>query len=202
MHRPSFLFLVALLPSVLLATPARADDDGATALPHLRATRVSLAATPGFANLHRDVSSPGDRNAFVMGGELRVYPESPHGFVLAFNHAEGIFGPKVSLFDAGYSLCLYCSRHIGDVGGGVYFDLGPALGIVKDAPPGPDHSVLGARVSLGADAYLGFFTLGVVAGYRGGVPLGGPPDGWEGAASLLARVGFVFDEEDDVDRAR
>jgi hypothetical protein len=64
---------------------------------------------------------------------------------------------------------------------------------VRHAPPASNHDVLGGSVSVAMDLQLYNLTLGLVVGYRGGVPLSGTPDGWEGAATGMFRLGAVFD---------
>ena len=129
-----------------------------------------------------------------MGAQLRHQPtSSPHGFAATFLRAEGIFGPRVTIFDAAWSYRFIGGGPLGDASGAGYFELGPAFAFVSGAPPAPDHRVLGARASVSFDGYLGPVLLGVTLGYHGGVPLGGPRDAWEGAATSLLRLGLAFD---------
>ncbi|GAC1364824.1 MAG: hypothetical protein NVSMB47_16340 [Polyangiales bacterium] len=189
-HRWACALLVASCVSFVVAPSAHADE---TWVPPLGAVRIGGALTGGYATLHRSTSTPSSTGALAVGGELRVHPYSAHGLVLGFTQAEGIFGPRVSIVDAGYSLLLSGSRHLRGVTPAVYLDVGPALGIVSHAGPESNHAVLGGRVSLAVDLIFGGFVVGTVLGYRGGVPLGGQPDRWEGAFTWLARVGFAFD---------
>jgi hypothetical protein len=173
-----------------LAGEARADDPE-TSPPAPKTFRVDASLTAGYASLHRDVSSPQHVGAVVLGGELRLHPFEPHGAVLAYTRADGIFGPHVDMVDVAYSYRFIGAERLHGVTGAAYVDLGPAIGFVSQMSP--SHTVIGGRVSVAFDAHLGFFTLGTVLGYRGGVPISGPPDGWEGALTWLVRAGFVFD---------
>jgi hypothetical protein len=143
--------------------------------------------------VHRSVSSPTSEGAFAAGGELRVHPYSAHGFVLGFTQASGIFGPNVTIVDAAYSLRLIGSNRLEGVTGAVYVDLGPSIGFVSDAPPSPNHQVLGGRAGVAADTQIYNVTIGTVVGYRGGAPLGSVTDHWEGAFIWMLRAGLIFD---------
>ncbi len=116
-----------------------------------------------------------------------------HGVALAYTHADTVFGPNVNIVDAAYSIRFAGNPQLRGLTGAAYFDVGPALGFVAHAPPARDHAVLGARVSLAFDAQIANVTIGLIFGYRGGVPVSGTPDGWEGAATALLRLGLVFD---------
>lgn len=183
--------LVAFLASSREAQAQETDETSAAPAP----LRIGVAGTLGYGSVHRSSSSPAEEGATAIGGELRVQPYSAHGFTLAYTYAEGIFGPRVSIADATYSLRVLGSRRLTGVTGALYLDLGPSVGFVSHAPPGPDHTVVGGRVSAAADMQIWNFTIGPVLAYRGGVPLSGPPDGWEGAVTLLLRAGFAFDAD-------
>ncbi len=155
--------------------------------------RIGLAAHGGLAYFHRSTSSPTTKGGVVIGGELRVHPYSRHGGAVAVTYGGGIFGPDVTLIDAVYSYALIEPVPLRSVSTAVYLDVGPAVGLVSKAGPGPDHTVLGARASVTADLQISVFTLGITTGYHGGVPLGGPVDPWEGALTLMLRGGLVLD---------
>jgi hypothetical protein len=187
----------ATLSTAALVT-AFADDAHAqesVAEPPSVPLRLGAAGMLGRAIVHRSTSSPSSEAAVAVGGELRVHPYSPHGFVLGYTYVEGPFGPRVSILDAAYSVRLVGSRTLRGVTGALYADIGPSIGIVTDAPPAPDHNVLGARASVAADMQIWNFTIGPLVAYHGGVPLSGAPDGWEGALTFLVRVGLVFDAD-------
>ena len=151
--------------------------------------RLTVAGVAGYAFLDRSVTGPSSRDGLALGGEVRAHPtSSAHGIVTTFLQAEGVFGPRVSIFDAAWSY-----RFVSGASGAGYFETGPTIAFVSAAPPAPDHRVLGGRVSLAFDGYLGPLLMGVTLGYRGGVPLGGPPDGWEGAFTSVARLGGTFE---------
>jgi hypothetical protein len=155
--------------------------------------RIGLAAHAGIANFHRSSSSPSNETGAALGGELRIHPHSRHGGAFAITYGGGVFGPNVTLVDAVYSYALMEPRPFSGVSTAAYLDVGPALGLVTKAPPGPNHTVLGGRASITADLQLANFTLGISVGYHGGVPLGGPKDGWEGAFTALLRAGVALD---------
>jgi hypothetical protein len=187
------------LPLVLLAVlswsrASRAADPAEDASPPHPAPRLAIAALGGYAFLHRSASDPSSRDAATLGAQLRVHPtRSPHGFSASFLHAEGVFGPVVSILDAAYSYRFLGGHRLGGASRAAYLDAGPTLAWVWGAPPAADHRVLGARVSVAFDGHLGPLLVGVTLGYHGGVPLGGARDAWEGAVTSLLRVGFAFD---------
>jgi hypothetical protein len=183
---------MAAIACVVFPRAAHAEDEQGASSSHAP-FRIGAAGTGGYGSVHRSSSDPRSEGAMAIGGELRLHPYSPHGVVLGYTYAEGIFGPRVSIVDTAYSLRVAGSRRLDGVTGALYVDIGPSMGFVSHAPPGPDHTVLGARVSLAADLQLWNFTVGPVLAYRGGVPLGGPQDGWEGALTVLARAGIVID---------
>ncbi len=178
-------------------TPPAADPGSPPAAPASADVylpfRVGLAARAGLADFHRTSSSPGNEAGATLGGELRVHPHSRHGGAFAITYGGGVFGPNVTLIDAVYSYALTEPRPLHGVATAVYLDVGPALGIVSHAGPSPDHAVLGGRVSATADLHLALFTVGIAAGYHGGVPLSGAPDAWEGALTAMLRAGVVLD---------
>jgi hypothetical protein len=184
--------LVPLL-AVLAVAPAAHGQEAPSSESVNRPFRIGAAGTIGYASVHRSTSDPTSEGAYAIGAELRVHPYSQHGVVLAYTYAEGIFGPHVSIVDAAYSIRLIGGKPLHGATGALYVDMGPSIGFVSHAPPGPDHTVLGGRVSLAADVQLWNITIGPVASYRGGLPLGGPPDGWEGALTVFLRAGVVLD---------
>jgi len=143
--------------------------------------------------MHRSRTTPSQESGGAWGGELRVHPYSRHGLLVGFTHAEGVFGPRVSIIDATYSLRILGGLPLTGLTSAAYLDFGPAVGFVSDAGSAPDHTVLGARASAAFDLQLANFSVGALAGYRGGVPLAGPDDRWEGAFSAMLRLGLVFD---------
>jgi hypothetical protein len=173
-----------------IAGSARADETPETTKLPLR---LGLAGTAGYGNVHRSSSEPSSEGAFALGGEARIHPYSQHGFVLAYTYAAGTFGPHVSIVDAAYSARLIGPKKLQGATGALYVDVGPSIGFVSDAPPSRDHTVLGGRASLVADIQIWSFAVGPVLSYRGGVPLSGTSDGWEGALTLFLRAGLVFD---------
>jgi hypothetical protein len=194
-----FLVLVVLVSMFFVGT-AQADEEppSVTTPAHIAeaidGVRVGTAASIGFAEFHRSVGVPSVEAGATIGGELRVHPYSSHGFLAGFMYGGGIFGPTVTTLDADYSLCVSCPRSLEGVTGAVYLDVGPSLGFVHVSSGSPLHHVLGGRVAAAADLQLGSFTVGLMLGYRGGVPIDKQVrDDWEGAVTIDARLGFAFD---------
>jgi hypothetical protein len=188
-------FIVApLAGAVLAAAPlARAEDEGPGGKAPL-GTHVSADGSVGYVMFHRSTSEPTTMGALAWALDVHMHARSVHGFFLGYTHGEGLFGPKVTIFDGGWSWRFLGGRRVGNVSGAGYLDVGPAVGLVSE--DNPSHAVAGAHVGLTFDAHLGYFVLGVAFAYRGGVPIAGPPDVWEGAASTMLRVGFVLDAGD------
>ena len=188
--RPAFL-AAPLAGAVLAAAPlARAEDEEAGNHAPL-GTHVSADGSLGYVLFHRSTSEPTTQGGLAWALDVHLHPRSVHGFFLGYTHGEGIFGPKVTIFDGGWSWRFLGGRRVGGVSGAGYLDVGPAVGLVSD--DNPSHAVAGAHVGLTFDAHLGFFVLGVALAYRGGIPIAGPSDFWEGAASTMLRVGVVLD---------
>ena len=188
LRRLATLAIAALF--TLVTTQALATEDPAPP-PTLR---IGGALTAGYAFMHRSASSPAaEREGLALGAEVHVHPYSQHGFFAAATSAGALFGPEVDILDAGYSWRFLGSSRLRGLTGAGYFDVGPAFAFVRNATPAPTHDVFGGRASVAFDAQLYNVTLGVVVGYRGGVPLGGARDGWEGAFTSMLRVGVVFD---------
>ena len=183
---------VALLlaPMMLFANVALADD--APPPQTDPAARISVTADIGAASFQRSSTSPTSESGGFIGGEVRVHPLPMHGFVLGYTHANGIFGPTVSIVDAAYSLRLVGPRRLQGVTGAIYLDVGPSAGFVYVHHEDPTHAVLGGRISLASDLQLANFTAGAFFAYRGGVPIGAP-DAWEGAVTFGLRLGVAFD---------
>ncbi|MBS2014346.1 MAG: hypothetical protein JST00_15775 [Deltaproteobacteria bacterium] len=176
-------------PSEPAPTPAGGRDDDAA----YSAVRIGLAPHLGLANFHRSASDPSNKVGAVLGGVIRVHPHSAHGVAAGFMYGGGVFGPNVAIVEASYSYALTDPRPLTGFSTAAYLEVGPSLGFVTTAAPAPDHTVLGAHASFVGDLQLANFTLGIDAGYRGGVPLGGAKDGWEGALVAGAHVGVALD---------
>lgn len=173
--------------------PTLPPHDEETAVTPHPALRIGGALTGGYAYMHRSLSRPSNKDGLVFGGEVHVHPYSAHGFFGGVTGAEGIFGPSVTIIDAGYSLQFLGSPSLKGFTGAGYLDVGPAFAFVSHADPAPDHDVLGGHASVAFDAQIYNVTLGVAFGYRGGVPLSGANDAWEGALTSVLRLGAVFD---------
>ncbi len=189
MHSP--LHIKAVLPAVLcfallgLASRRAAADD--------QPPRFNLAAVVGIANFERSAQSPSDEGGGFVGGTLRVHPLPMHGVFTSFAVGEGIFGPQAAVADAGYSLRLVGPRELHGPTGAIYLDVGPAVGFVGGNGT-QDHSTLGGRFGVTAEARLAMVVLGLEGVYRGGLPLGANvPQQWEGMLSIGLHLGVVFD---------
>ena len=140
----------------------------------------------------------------------RIY-SGHHGLLLGVGFAAGasLAGPpQVGFFDAAYSFADFSSRRFRGFGGAFSFDVGPSLGLVQatydttppqNAPttgPQPDvpsHVTIGARVSMHADLFVGPVMLGIVLGYRGGVPSNASSrDNFEGMFFFNLEIGGAF----------
>jgi len=178
---------VATPPAPRLSLPPEREDDDQD--PPLR---LGIGVSGGYAHFHRSSTDPTTRDGVLAGIDVRVHPHREHGAVFGVSAGGAVFGPTVVILDAAYSFALTAPRRLGGVGTSAYAEVGPAFGIVSDAKPASDHTVLGGRASFAMDFHLTYVTVGAFVGYRGGVPLGGD-DGWEGALSMGLRLGVVFD---------
>jgi hypothetical protein len=130
----------------------------------------------------------------LYGGDLRLHPtSSPHGLTAGALDGGGLFGPNVSILDAAYSYRFLGGERLHDMQGAAYVDVGPMLAWVSNVGPAADHRALGARASVCFDGYLSILLVGIQFGYRGGVPLSGAKDAFEGAATASLRVGLAVD---------
>lgn len=116
--------------------------------------------------------------------------------------------PSVGFFDLAYSFADFSSRRLRGFSGAVSFDAGPSLGLVTATyqPAAAQnaasnaavvdidaHATIGGRVSLHADLFVGPVMLGLVLGYRGGVPTNASSrDGWEGLFFANLELGGAF----------
>lgn len=183
-------FLLLAVPVLLLAHEALADD-APPAEPD-PAARIGVTVNAGPALFHRSSTSPTEESGFFLGGEVRVHPLPTHGFVLGYTRAAGIFGPRVSILDAAYSLQLVGPRRLQGVTGALYLDVGPSAGFAYVHSEDPTHAILGGRLTVGGDLQITNFLVGAFVTYRGGIPIGAP-DGWEGVLTCGLRLGLAFD---------
>jgi len=154
--------------------------------------RVNAAATLGFGNYTRSVTSPQSESGAALGGELRVHPYSMNGVLFAFGSGGAVFGPTVTTVDFGYSFRPLAPRFMREVTGAVYFDIGPSMGWVW--PNQNLHHDLGGRAGIALDLQIYNVTLGAQVVYHGGVPVDGSAvSQWESFFTAGVRAGFAFD---------
>lgn len=183
-------FAAAEEPSPVEAAPAPAPPPPAPAPePELR---IAGDLTVGLDSFHRTTTGPRTESGASLGLDLRLHPMPMHGVLIGITEAAGVFGPSVTILDAGYSLRLLGPRRVGGVTGDLVFDVGPSFAHVH-VHDEPDHVVLGARATVATHLYLSGFTAGAFVTYRGGSPLGTAPDGYEGVFSGGLSLGFVID---------
>lgn len=182
-------------PTAIAQTPSRAELPPAAPPPKEGAPfRLGLAIDGGYAYFHRTESSPRTQGGVGLGAQVRIHPYSRHGFVGGVFRGAGIFGPGVTVIDAGYSLALFEPEPLDRGSLALFVELGPSFGIVEKATPSSDHTVLGLRGAVSAEVQISNFLVGASIGYRGGVPLTpGVVDGWEGALTGVLRLGASFD---------
>ena len=206
--------LASVTLALTVATAARADvDDFGTKLPDR--TRLTLAVSFPIPYSVAARSGTAGASSWVPAFtfETRIH-HGHHGALMAvggFPHAEPglIFAgsPQVTYFDLAYSYVATSSQRLRGTTGAISIEIGPSLGII-----GPtythgtqdwntvitgidvgDHLTLGGRVSTHFDVLFGPFMLGLVLGYRGGVPtIANARDNWEGVLFLDLEAGFAI----------
>jgi hypothetical protein len=145
-----------------------------------------------YGGYSRTEQSPQSESGLDLGGELRVHPYSASGAMVAFTTGGALFGPTLTVLDAGYSLRAFAPRILEGVTGALYFDVGPSLGFVT--PTNELHHDFGGRAGVAFDLEIWNATVGAQLVYHGGLPIdGGVPNQWESSYSFGLRVGFAFD---------
>ncbi len=155
-------------------------------------------------------------SGFVAAGALETRVHfGHHGFLLGVGFVprseasvSSSGSPPVGSFDVAYSFADFSNRRMRGFGGAVSFDIGPSIGLVGSTyepvaaqnamtnSPVLDvasHATIGARVSAHADLFIGPVMLGVVVGYRGGIPTNASShDNWEGLFFFNVEIGGAF----------
>lgn len=205
------LLLCASLPIAAHASDRDGPEpDRVTDARKWPAARISVAATGGMPFLFQAGPTGGNTPGMSFGPEVRAYFGRWHG---GFASYDFVMSPTlVHVVEAGYSVRLVGSPEMRGVHGALYADVGPSFAFVagcgicsygaSGGPSGPTdkHAMIGLRTGLAADLYLWNFTVGLVGGFRVGVPTIDSGVRTEGALSIALRVGFTFDAGDHVAR--
>ncbi len=136
--------------------------------------------------------------------EARLY-FGHHGFLASTGFTDS---PRVAFFDAAYSFADFSSRRMRGFQGSVSFDVGPSIAYVGNtyvatnaqnattASPVLDiggHATIGGRISSHVDLFVGPVMLGLVLGFRGGVPTNASSkDPFEGVFFFNFEIGGAF----------
>src|SRR5262249_37581284 len=116
--------------------------------------------------------------------------------------------PRATFADATWSFADFSSRRMTGFHGAVSFDAGPSIAYVSPTyfvvtttnPPATStildvapHATIGARISAHVDLFIGPVMLGLVLGYRGGIPTNASSrDSFEGIFFFNAELGAAF----------
>jgi len=194
------------LAGLLAPSLARADNDAfGNALPPVRRTLFALTLPAPIAFATRDGPLGGAQTTLLGALEARSY-FGHHGLLLATGFIDS---PRSAFADAAWSFADFSSRRMRGFHGGVSFDAGASIAYVSatsyvatsaqnGAPAAPaldvaSHATIGARISAHVDLFIGPFMLGLVLGYRGGVPTNASSkDSFEGIFFFNAEVGAGF----------
>ena len=204
---------LALVLAALVLAPrsARADvDEFGNRLATV--TRVIFGLSmPVPVSVEMRAGSTGGASVGTLGSLDGRFYFGHHGVLLGAGFATGgpLAGPpQVGFFDAAYSFADFSARRFRGFGGAFSFDVGPSLGLVQatydTTPPqnapktGPildveGHATIGARLSMHADLFVGPVMVGIVLGYRGGVPTNSSSkDNFEGMFFFNLEIGGAF----------
>jgi len=198
----AFAFVLALL---LSPTIARADTDAfGNALPTVNRTLYALTLPVPIAFATRAGPNGGAATTLLGAIEARMY-FGHQGFLLATGFIDS---PRGAFADAAWSFADFSSRRMRGFHGAVSFDAGPSIAYVgptyvatnaQSAPTSSpvldvaSHATIGARISAHVDLFIGPFMLGLVLGYRGGIPTNASSkDSFEGIFFFNAEVGAGF----------
>jgi hypothetical protein len=195
------------LVSALVALPrvARADvDEFGAALPSVQRTLYALTLPAPIAFATRAGPNGGAATTLLGALEARMYV-GPQGFLLATGFIDS---PRSAFADATWSFADFSSRRMRGFNGAVSFDAGLSVAYVgasyvaanaQNAPTSSPvldvaaHATIGARISTHVDLFIGPVMIGLVLGYRGGVPTNASSkDSFEGIFFFNAEVGAGF----------
>ncbi|HEY2366641.1 MAG TPA: hypothetical protein VGH87_09655 [Polyangiaceae bacterium] len=196
-----------LLVLAAIVTPgvARADVDAfGDPLPSVNRTLFALTLPVPIAFATRAGPNGGAATTLLGAIEARSY-FGHQGFLIATGFIDS---PRSAFADVAWSFADFSSRRMRGFHGGVSFDAGPSIAYVsanyvatnaQNAPTASpvldvaSHAAIGARVSAHVDLFIGPFMLGLVLGYRGGVPTNASSkDSFEGIFFFNAEVGAGF----------
>ncbi len=201
--------MIAVLITVGFASPARADTaEFGAPLPDVTRLLFGLSMPVPVSVEMRMGNSGGSSVGTVGAFDARIY-FGHHGVLLGAGFAPGglTFPSQIGFFDAGYSIADFSSRRFSGFNGSLSFDVGPTIMFVQPTytmpgqssssnAPIPEvggHATIGARVSAHADLFVGPAMIGLVLGYRGGVPTNASPqDNFEGIFFFDFEVGAAL----------
>jgi hypothetical protein len=197
--------VVAGICAVFAGRDARADVDAfGNPLPPVNRTLFALTLPVPIAFATRAGPNGGAQTTLLGALEARSY-FGHQGFLIATGFIDS---PQSAFFDAAWSFADFSSRRMRGFHGGVSFDVGPSIAYVSanyvatnaqnatSLAPVLDvgsHATIGARISAHVDLFIGPVMLGLVLGYRGGVPTNASSkDSFEGIFFFNAEVGAGF----------
>ncbi len=193
------------LAALLAPNLARADTDAfGNPLPDVNRALFSLTVPVPVSVAVRAGSSGGAQVTPSGGLEARMY-FGHHGFLVASGFTDS---PRVAFFDAAYTFADFSSRRMRGFQGAVSFDVGPSVAYVGSTyvatnaqnatslSPVLDvgsHATIGGRISSHVDLFIGPAMLGLVLGFRGGVPTNASDkDPFEGVFFFAFEIGGGF----------
>ena len=194
-----------VLALILAPSVARADTDAfGNPLPPVNRTLFALTMPAPIAFATRAGPNGGAQTTLLGAIEARSY-FGHQGFLLATGFIDS---PRSAFADVAWSFADFSSRRMRGFHGGVSFDAGPSIAYVsptyvatnaQNAPTAApvldvaSHATIGARVSAHVDLFIGPVMLGLVLGYRGGVPTNASSkDSFEEISFFNAEVGAGF----------
>jgi hypothetical protein len=197
--------IAPILALTAIASPARADVDAfGNALPEVNRTLFAVTLPVPIAFATRAGPNGGAATTLLGAIEGRMY-FGHQGFLLATGFTDS---PRAAFADAAWSFADFSSRRMRGFHGAVSFDAGPSVArvsatyVATNAQGAPtlspildvgSHATIGARISAHVDLFIGPLMLGLVLGYRGGVPTNASSkDSFEGIFFFNAEIGAGF----------
>ncbi len=197
--------LLVTLAVLLAPGLARADVDAfGNPLPDVNRALFSVSLPVPVSVAFRAGSSGGATVVPSGAIEGRLY-FGHHGLLFATGFTDS---PRVAFFDAAYSFADFSSRRMRGFHGAVSVDGGPSIAYVGNtyvatnaqnattAAPVLDvgsHATVGARISSHVDLFIGPVMLGLVLGFRAGVPTNASSkDPFEGVFFFNFELGAGF----------
>jgi hypothetical protein len=195
--------MALILAGMLVPSVARAVDvdEFGNPLPPVNRTLFALTLPVPVAFATRAGPNGGAETTLLGALEARSY-FGHQGFLFATGFLDS---PRSAFADAAWSFADFSSRRMRGFHGAVSFDAGFSVGYVtatyvatnaQNAPTASPvldvaaHATIGARVSSHVDLFIGPVMIGLVLGYRGGVPTNASPkDSFEGIFFFNAEIG-------------